>query len=399
MSSRPGEEARKAQALEAALARSDGAFRPASVLSGSEHARLARMLQQDVFQPSADQVLAATSFIETYARAGRIRVLIPIRELHADLAPVIDRTIGAISSSVGVENVFVSENGMHPEVRRTVVDRGAQLIPVEAVRRRFDLPALLEVLGLETLEFGLGMSVFWAMAYFALEGTIRPDDWVVKLDADIRNFEDCLLLNYLFSPAVSKPEVNWDYLKIGAVGRNNEAVLAAVNGLLAWFAGGPARRGPDLAPHARVAQEIYESCIRQVWLLSGQYALRWRAARSQLSATGYCDPLLVSIQQGWRTFAQVLNPHPVADMPNTKRKEDGLMTRVVQLLNALVVFQRSLRSGWTIDEVARFNREVARHLEQVVWIPEEPGPLRVDSTEADRVFPTIETLLEEGLLQ
>lgn len=394
-----GEEALKLQAFGVARARSRGAFRPSGAANGSLGASLHGLVHEDVYQPSAEEVLAATSFIRNDARAGRVKVLIPMRELQADIAPVIGHTIRALSKYVGTENVFVSDNGLHPEIRSTIVDTGANLIPLEEVKARFDLSGLLDILALDRLDFGLGMSIFFGMAYFALEGITQPDDWVVKLDGDIVNFEDCLLLHYLLYPLSKDPGRRWDYLKIAKVGRNNEAVLAAINGLAAWFSGDGAREGGEPSARAGVAREIYESCIRQVWLLSGQYAIRWERARSQLAATGYCDPLVVSIQNGWRNFAQTIHPHPVLDMANTKRKEDCMMTRTVQFLNALVVFQRSLRREWSIEEVARFNRAVACHLEHVVWIPDEMGPLHVDSLEADRMFPAIEKLLSAGLLR
>lgn len=394
-----GEEALKLQSLGVAHARSRAAFRPSASANGSSGVSLHGLVHQDVYQPSTEEALRATSFIRNAASEGRIKVLIPMRELEADIAPVIDRTIRSLGKYVGTENVFISDGGLHPEIKKTIIDTRANLIPVAEVKSCFDLPGLLDILALDRLDFGLGMSIFFGMAYFALERIARPDDWVVKLDGDIVNFEDCLLLHYLLYPLCKDPGLRWDYLKIAKVGRNNEAVLAAINGLAAWFSDGVARKGGEASARAVVAREIYESCIRQVWLLSGQYAIRWQRARGQLATTGYCDPLVVSIQNGWRNFAQTINPHPLLDMANTKRKEDCMMTRTVQFLNALVVFQQSLRREWSIEEVARFNREVARHLEHVVWIPDEMGPLRVDSLEADRMFPAIENLLSAGLLR
>jgi hypothetical protein len=34
-----------------------------------------------------------------------------------------------------------------------------------------------------------------------------------------------------------------------------------------------------------------------------------------------------------------------------------------------------------------------------VWIPEHPGPLEVEDIEPDRVFPSIDAVLQEGLLR
>ena len=137
----------------------------------------------------------------------------------------------------------------------------------------------------------------------------------------------------------------------------------------------------------------------QLWILSGQYAIRWQHITKQLATTGYCNPLLVSAQQGWRNFAQIIHPHPLLDMPNTKQKEDCMIGSLVQFIHTLVVFGKSVRSPWNMEEMASFNRDIARHQNAIVWIPEKPSPLHLASLEPDRLFPALETLVREGLLQ
>jgi hypothetical protein len=75
-----------------------------------------------------------------------------------------------------------------------------------------------------------------------------------------------------------------------------------------------------------------------------------------------------------------------------------MVTRTVQLLNGFVAFGRPLGAGWSLEEVARFNHTVARHLSHVVWIPEHAGPLEVESLEPDRVLPSVDTALQQDLL-
>jgi len=174
--------------------------------------------------------------------------------------------------------------------------------------------------------------------------------------------------------------------------------MAGMNSLLPYFRSEVREQHLALLSQAQVAKEIYEACIRQIWILSGQYAIRWKHIYKQLAATGYCDPLLMSIQQSWGNFAQIINPHPLLDMPNTKQKEDCMMTRLVQFLHALVFFGKSVRSEWSIEEISSFNSEVAQYQNSVVWIPEEPGSLRLENIECDRIFPSIEVLIREGLI-
>ncbi|MBP0018687.1 MAG: hypothetical protein J7647_14220 [Cyanobacteria bacterium SBLK] len=376
--------------------RSDGAF---TSLSPDSHETLRRLLQKDVFQPSEEEILARRNEIANYLGSDRVKVLIPMRELQANIAPLIDETIDVLVDYVGIKNIFIVNNGLHETIKETLISKGVSLISAAKMKARFDFPKLLEILSLPELNFGLGFSMMSGMAYLAVENIMQPDDWLVKFDGDIANFQQCLLPEYLFYPAVVDPKIDWDYLKIAKTGRNNETIMAGINSLTPYFQNEIGQQTWEFMPQARTAREIYEACIRQLWILSGQYAIRWKHIAKQLAATGYCDPLLVSAQHGWRNFAQILHPHPLLDMPNTKQKEDCMLSCLVQFINTLVVFGKSVRSPWKIEEVAYFNREIARHQNAIVWIPEEPNPLRLASIEPDRLFPSLEMLLREGLLQ
>lgn len=376
--------------------RSDGAF---TLLSPGSNTTLRQLLHKDVFQPSEEDILVQKDAIANYLGSDRVKILIPMREMQANIAPIIDETIEVLAGYVGIKNIFIVNNGLHETIKETLISKGVFLISADKMKARFDFPKLLDILSLQDLNFGLGFSMMSGMAYLAVENIIQPDDWLVKFDGDIANFKQCLLPEYLFYPIVVEPKREWDYLKIAKTGRNNETVMAGINSLTPYFQNKIGGQTWEFMPQARAAREIYEACIRQLWILSGQYAIRWRHVKKQLAATGYCDPLLISAQQGWRNFAQIIYPHPLLDMPNTKHKEDCMMSHLVQFINALVVFGKSVRSLWNIEDVACFNQEIARHQNTIVWIPEEPSPLRVQSLEPDRLFPSLEMLLREGLLQ
>ncbi len=320
-----------------------------------------------------------------------------MRELEADIAPVIGNIIDELSDYLGAENIFISDNGLHEKVRKSIITRGIRLISVEKMKERFHFPKLLEVLSLKELNYGLGFSMISGLAYLAVEQRIQPDDWLIKFDGDITNFKQCLLPQYLLHPLAIEPNREWDYLKIAKVGRNNETVIAGINSLTAYFCN---EVEPEwaLVSQTQVAREIYEACIRQIWILSGQYAIRWKHLYEQLGATNYCDPLLSSAQLGWRKFAQIINPHPLLDLPNTKQKEDCMMSLFVKFINTLVVFGKSVRDEWSIEDVARFNRYFTQHQNAVVWIPEEPEPMRLENIESDRLMPSLKVLIQEGLL-
>ncbi len=390
-----GEERLKALVFEGvAQERSDKAF---NHLNSHLNDTLRQLLHKDVFQPSTEDVLANDSKTEVYRQQGRVKVLIPMRELEANIAPVIGDIIDELSDYIGAENIFISDNGLHEKVRDSIIARGITLISVEKMKERFDFPKLLEILALKELNYGLGFSMMSGLAYLAVEQRIQPDDWLVKFDGDITNFKQCLLPQYLLHPLAIEPNREWDYLKIAKVGRNNETVIAGINSLTSYFRS-KIESSWGLAPQVQVAWEIYEACIRQIWILSGQYGIRWKHLYEQLAATNYCDPLLSSAQLGWRNFAQIINSHPLLDMPNTKQKEDCMISLFVQFINTLVVFGKSIRDEWSIEDIARFNRDFAQHQNAVVWIPEEPEPMRLENIEPDRLMPSLKMLIQEGLL-
>ncbi|MBP0018211.1 MAG: hypothetical protein J7647_11785 [Cyanobacteria bacterium SBLK] len=397
LQSRQGEEQLKMIAFGGvARERSAGAFaNQDSEFSGT----LYQLLQKDVFQPSLEEVLAAKDRIKNYLRSDRVKILIPMRELQANIAPMIEEIISILADYVGVENIFIVNNGLHETIKETLVSRGVCLISAAKMKERFNFPKLLGILDLPDLNFGLGFSMMSGIAYLALENIMQPDDWLVKVDGDITDFKQYLLPEYLFYPLAEAPEIEWDFLKMAKVGRNNEMVMAGINSLLPYFCTKIEKENWPLVPQSRVAREIYEACIRQIWILSGEYAIRWKRVCQQLGSTGYCNPILSSTQQGWQKFAQIVNPNPRLDMPNTKQKEDCILISIVQFIQSLVIFGKSLRNEWDIEDISRFNREIAQYQNAVVWIPEEQGTLHLEGIEPDRLFPSLETLLREGLLQ
>src|SRR2546430_12207301 len=118
-----------------------------------------------------------------------------------------------------------------------------------------------------------------------------------------------------------------------------------------WDAGCPIEQRP-------IPERMLGRSTNPVSITSGPCRVSTRFAGAALAvrvrATGYCDPLLVSIQHGYRKFAQILHPRPLADIPNPKRKEDGM---------------------------------IAKHLEKVVWIPEEADRCRLTAWKRTESFP------------
>ncbi len=360
---------------------------------------LRQQTSNGVFAPTPEDIARHDGAIREYTRSGRVKVLIPLREFQENGAPLIGEIMSVLCQQVGQENIFIVDNGIHPRIRQNLLASGVTLISPEAVRQHFNWSALLGDLNLSGLDSGKGYAVMIGLAYLALNGLMHDDDWLVQCDGDITRFGQYQMIPHLFYPVAADPAARWEYLKMAKVGRNNETTKAGINGLAAHFQCSLFIQDDVRAQQAQVARELYDACIHHIWMLSGEFALRWHQVVRRMGASGYCEEVLISAQHGWRTMGQTLNPNPRLDRPNSKRKEDIMMIRIVQFLNALVVFGRSLRSPWSREDVRLFNQQVIPHLTSVAWLPEQNGPVQIESFEADRIIPSVATLLQTGVLR
>ncbi|MEL6722437.1 MAG: hypothetical protein AAFP10_04330, partial [Pseudomonadota bacterium] len=210
--------------------RSEQAFQPVEIHTDTA---LHRLLQKDIFQPTTEEVANSTHQIKAHYKNEKVKILIPMRELQQDIAPVIGETIDTLIDYFGLGNIYIIDNGLHKKIKETIQSREVNLLSSHEIKGRFDFARLLEILAIDHLDAGLGFSIATGLAHLAIEQCIQPDDWLVKFDGDIANFKQCLLPEYLFYPVAVAPHKAWDYLKIAKVGRNNDTVLAAINGLTA----------------------------------------------------------------------------------------------------------------------------------------------------------------------
>ncbi|MXY50205.1 MAG: hypothetical protein F4Y38_13035 [Gemmatimonadetes bacterium] len=371
------------------------------VANSIEHHRersLRQLVRKDVYQPSCDDLSNRVKQILRYTQCGKVKVLMPLRELKGDGAVIVSEILRVLRLHVGVSNVFVVDNGVHPRTAREIVDSGVTVITESMIRQRLDWDRLMCHLNLPDIRFGKGYAVTLGLAYLAIHGLMDDDDWLVQCDGDISGFRRFQLMPHLFYPIIMEPESPWEYLKIAQTQRNNETVKAGINGLATYFKLAENISDSRMNQQRLMAQEIYDACIHHIWMLTGQFALRWRHAVNRMVATGYCDETLVSAQHGWRRLAQVVNPNPCMDRTNSKQKEDCMMTRIIQFINALTVFGQSVRTSWSLEMIREFNEGVAPGVDSIVRIPDKNGPLCVDGIEMDRVFPSVQAMLDNGLL-
>ncbi len=348
-----------------------------------------------IFHPCDAKIHNWQAHIRDYTRKGKVKILIPLRDLNGIRAKVVRETIEVLKNWVDSSCIIVSENGVHKTVSDEVKASGARSISVESVGNRIDWERFLKIVNLHKLEFGKGFAVFGGLTYLAIEQSMNNDDWIVQCDADISDFERFQLVQYLFYPIIAKPSKDWQYLKIAKRDRNNESINAGINGLAPYFMHQISRNTEE----ARIAHEIYTATIHHIWILSGQFALRWQHALNRMFTTGYCDELFVSAQHGWRFFAQSYNPNPCVDQPNTKSKEDCMLIRIQQFLNALVVFGKSVRQPWAVEDIVHFNKFMIPNVNSIVRIPDEDKGICIESFETDRIIPSIQCLLDEGIIK
>ncbi len=359
---------------------------------------LRRLVRKDVYQPSGDDLSDCLKQILSYTRSGKVKVLMPLRELQGDGAVIVSEILQVLREQVGVANIFVVDNGVHPRTAREILDSRVTLINESMIRQRLDWERLLCLLNLPDIRCGKGYAVTLGLAYLAIRGLMDDDDWLVQCDGDISGFRRFQLMPHLFYPIIAEPESPWEYLKIAQIQRNNETVKAGINGLATYFKLAKNTSDSRINQQRLIAQEIYDACIHHIWMLTGQFALRWRHAVNRMITTGYCDETLASAQHGWRKLAQIVNPNLCMDGTNSKQKEDCMMTRILQFINALTVFGQSVRTSWSLEMIKEFNNGVVPGVDSIVRIPDNNGPLCVDGIEMDRVFPSVQAMLDNGLL-
>ncbi len=366
-----------------------------------EHHRklsLRQLVRRDVYQPSCEDLTNCVKQIHHYTQCGKVKVLMPLREINGDGAIIVSEILQVLQQHVGISNIFIVDNGVHPRTAREIVDSGVTVITESMIRQRLDWDRLMCLLNLPNIRCGKGYAITLGIAYLAINGLMDDGDWLVQCDGDIAEFRQFQLMPYLFYPVIAESSKSWEYLKIAQIQRNNETVKAGINGLATYFKLAENTSDSRMIEQRLIAQEIYDACIHHIWMLTGQFALRWRHAVNRMVATGYCDETLASAQHGWRRLAQIVNPNPCMDGTNSKQKEDCMMTRILQFINGLTVFGQSVRTPWSLEMIREFNNCVVPGVDSIVRIPDKNGPLCVDDIEMDRVFPSVQTMLDNDLL-
>lgn len=354
--------------------------------------RLSKKLVKDVFQPSEKEINDLTKDVKKYCKSGKVKVLIPLRELQEKAAPIIANVLDGLLDFVTPKNIFITESGLHPNVRKEIVSRRITIISLSTMQKYIDWKTFLDVLHVNNIDSGQGFGYFLATLYLHINKIMDENDWLVMSDGDIVNFEEFKYLPYILYPIIKYGE-NWSFLKIAKVGRNNETIKGALNALLPYF-----KHHLTKKRQSKIAKEIYDACIHHVWMIGGQYALRWKFAFDRMYITRNSDNTMPSIQYGWRNFAQIINPIPSLDSPNTWQRENSLLVKIIHVIHALAAYNKSVRKSWDLKSVKEFNRDMLSSLKSVVYISDKNEPVRLDSLEPERVIPSIPILLKNRIV-
>lgn len=355
--------------------------------------RLYKKLVKDVFQPSKKEINDLTKEVKKYCKSGKVKVLIPLRELQDKAAPIIAGVLDGFLDYVNPENIFIAETGLHPDVKKEIISRRITMISKSTMKKYIDWKTFLGVLRVDNIDRGQGFGDFLGTLYLYINKIMNEDDWLVMSDGDIANFKEFKYLPYILYPIVKYGE-NWNYLKIAKVGWNNEAIKGALNALLPYF-----KHQIKGSMKSKIAKEIYDACIHHVWMIGGQYAMKWKLAFNRMYITGNSDGTMPTIQYGWKNFAQVINPIPSLDSPNTWQKENSILVRIIHTIHALAVYGKSVRKSWDLKSVKEFNKDVLSLLKSVVYISDKNEPVCLDSFQPERVIPSIPILLKNKVIR
>lgn len=370
---------------------------------------------QNYLLPSLSDLKARETEIEQMIGGGELCFVIPMKEKGPVIRPLMNFLAERAKKSVCVVNDRSDEAAV-----REVNSHPVSVAHRDRVLNLLDWDRLLPILNLEERPHGKGMAVlagYLTHYLFCQYVSGKPYKWLLQHDSELllegeRNNIEFLTWGILMAGRAdgggAPGQILPDQVRVAKFGRNNEAVMLARNSLLAL------RKLPNDSLPVGVrerAGELFERLSPLKWMLTGQFALRWETAMTRPFASGFLEETLLSAYlqdksaarlqngsgSGGGDIMQVANPIPCRGGEAANCKEYTMFQLIANFLNYLAYFVKPLNC-WTLADIANFNRQYLSSPELMALIPEDEGPVYYQSVEADRIVPSIATLVENGMV-
>lgn len=334
---------------------------------------------------------------------GKVAIIVPMRERGPVIRPLLTTLA---SQRLPSRTILVVNDGSDDDALNEVRqhgENGVHLAFRDDILDVLNWERLLPVLNLEERPRGKGVAVLAGYLYWYLltDGYLgqRPD-WIGQTDSEIAEFHRYLCWNHLGYGMVTMP--NAQYVKMAKFGRTNERCMAAR--WMLFVLASSDRVDPSIRGRA---EEICYRLGRHKWMLTGEFALRWKLAVNRPFATGYLEETVTSLfaedycarhYPGTDAIVQVGNPNPRLDAANDDRKESLMQQQISNFLLTIALEGVPPVDQWDVETITRLNHTVMAKPLVMGWIPPNEGPVVAEAIRNDRIIPSITMLDRAGLI-
>ncbi len=361
-----------------------------------------REMEAGLYDPGEVGIHQAKEDVDNILQSGKIVVLIPMHEQGGEPEFVPREVLDYLLNDCQIprQNVIVLNDRSGEEAVVEVRRWEVPVIDVQHVLDQSVSPELFQLLSLQRQNVvgkGIPIMVGLAIVQAMMErGTIYEDACIMMHDSeliDVRSYNGARFLTYPLVVASHRH----NHVLGCQVDRGNEAVYAARVGLesIAAF-------HPDPAVSAFIRQ-IQPSLLRLTWMLTGERIIRAEDFLRIPLATSYVLETIINFGIEGRnlngfghTTSQVVIPGSRVDGCNGRWAEQCMMHMICRAINAFAMTGKPSHT-WSLEDIEGINQRFGQ-MEVVPILPETAGAPICRSKKADRVIPSINTLVKEGLV-
>ncbi|MDX9893537.1 MAG: hypothetical protein RB292_03965 [Patescibacteria group bacterium] len=340
----------------------------------------------------------SAGLIRSFLSDGRVVMVVPMRERGDVTRPL----LGTITKLMPADSITVINHDSDDDAVNGVRRYPGVCIPYWAdMLDTLDWGNLLPILNLDKRPsgFGKGLSVLagYLHRYFLARSCGHTPDWLCQHDAEIQEYQRYRALEFLIWAMIQRPDAQ--YVKQAKFGRTNERCMLA-RSLLMLLSQSTAIT--DDLVRARCAQ-MFEQLLPDKWMLTGEFMLRWEYAMARPFASGYLEETLTAMfmtdicRQNGGAPVYVANPNPRLDAANDDGKEAKMQQEISAFIFRMALEAPSL-DRWDIDTITELNRTSMAQANMFGWIPPNDHPVRAEILPANRLFPSIDMMVDAGLV-
>jgi hypothetical protein len=377
-----------------------------------------RQMEEGLYRPTPNQLAEARPAIDRFLQGDQIRYVVPMHE-HEDPAkpgykrvpgPLLDYMIG--TCGIPAEHIVLVNHFSGPAPVQVARSYGVTLVDAEQVLACLS-PDLLDVVHLDEVKMGKGVAMLCgllvakAMNCNGLGGKL---DWIGWSDSELAGVEKYDFLRYLAYPVLAAPGKHNHVLQTHT-DRNNWSSM----GLRVALEG--AIYAKMVQPEARRwIERMWPGLVRMVHFHAGERMVASRDMFRLPLGTGYTLETtqgfgIEGINAGYAetAAAQVVNPNERVDGMNAIRdatgntiKEAFVEQRMFHMSTRMALFlalQGKPLHQWTLADLEDGNRRIADMGQLLPLFPTAHGPMEACAKPADRILPSVDMLVAEGLVE